>query len=302
MARCIPSIRALSAGELVERLNLVSSSVDRELDAIRTTVSSFVSVSGVADLARVLHQRSLRGEPVAVLDAIGHSRSQGFVVIGTWEIDDSSQTAAAFSELLRAPLQRLGVRTIRLLGCSTATTQRGSNAMRRIAQVTGCTVVGTKRYISQHDYGAHGFASDDVLVDADGVSPISADRVGFSASNALDVALASTELAMGPGLTKERPLLPVNETVANDIMRFVDGSRSWNIPGLLAEPSPIVLWSEHNTIHRIEILLDCHVVRAFTLDQNDDHGRLFRVIDPDGLRAYLAALTPRRSEIPARSS
>jgi hypothetical protein len=103
---------------------------------------------------------------VDVLDMIGHSRSPGFLVVGTWIVDDSPQTAASFSELIRPLLMRLGVRTIRLLGCSTATTERGRSAIRRIALASRCAVLGTKRHISRCDYGREGFAADDALVDA----------------------------------------------------------------------------------------------------------------------------------------
>jgi hypothetical protein len=289
------------AGDDMTRLNVMSGGVDRELDAIRRTMETFETTSGLESLVAVLHDRSVRGDCTELLDAIGHSRSHGFLVLGSWVIDDSPQTAASFGQLLRPSLEQLGVRTIRLLGCSTATTERGRNAMRRIAQATGCEVLGTKRYISQHDYRPSGFVSDDILVGPDGARPPH-DRVGFLASAARTIALATLELTTGPRLTNDQPLLPVNENVARDILGFVDGSRSWVLPGLLAEVAPIVLWSQHNTIHRLEILLDCQVVRAYGVYPDDDHGRLFRVRDPDGLGRYLAALTRPRSETRARSS
>jgi hypothetical protein len=290
------------AGDDMPRLNLVSGCADRELDTIRRTIATFETTSGLESLVAVLHDRSVRGDRTELLDAIGHSRSHGFLVLGSWVIDDSPQTAASFGQLLRPSLEQLGVRTIRLLGCSTATTERGRNAMRRIAQATGCDVLGTKRYISQHDYGASGFVSDDTLIGPDGARPAPNDRIGFLASAAYTIPLATLELTTGPALTNDQPLLPVNEIVAGEILGFVDGSRSWVLPGLLAEVAPIVLWSEHNTIHRLEILLDCQVVRVYGVYPDDDHGRLFRVHDPDGLGRYLAALIRPRSEIRARSS
>jgi hypothetical protein len=172
--------------------------------------------------------------------------------------------------------------------------------MRRIAQATGCDVLGTKRYISQHDYRPSGFVSDDTLIGPDGARPQRDDRVGFLASAARAIPLATLELTTGPTLTNDQPLLPVNETVADEILRFVDGSRSWVLPGLLAEAAPIVLWSQRNTIHRIEILLDCQVVRAYGGYPDDDHGRLFRVRDPESLGRYLAALIRPRNETRSR--
>ena len=284
----------------MSRLNLVSAGADRELDAIRRTIATYECASGLDDVLAVLRDRSGRGERTELVDAIGHSRAHGFLALGTWLIDDSPQTAASFSQLLRPSLIELGVRTIRLLGCSTATTERGWTAMRAITRVTGCDVLGTRRYVSQHDYGPDGFVSDDTLVAAGGSQPRRDDRVGFLASAATAVPLATIELAAGPRLTNDQPLLPVNEAVAGEILQFVDGTRSWVLPGLLAEAAPIVLWSQHNTIHRIEILLDCQVVRAYGTYPDDDHGRLFRVRDPAGLSRYLELLLRPRTETRAR--
>lgn len=152
------------------RLNVVSGGDDREINSIRATVLTFDNVDDLDDLISLLRGHGERGDRVEVLDAIGHSRSHGFLVMGTWVIDDSPQTAATFSELLRPLFQRLGIRTIRLLGCTTAIPERGRNAIRRIAAVTGCRVFGTKRFLSKYDYSPSGFASDDTLVDADGMA------------------------------------------------------------------------------------------------------------------------------------
>jgi len=152
----------------VNRLNLVSGSVDRELGAIRRTIATFEAISALEDVIGVLRAYSERGNDVEIVDAIGHSRRHGFLVLGTWVLDDSPQTAATFSLLLRPSLKRLGVHTIRLLGCSTATTERGCNAMRKIARVTGCEVLGTKRYVSEQDYGDVGLISEHAIVDAEG--------------------------------------------------------------------------------------------------------------------------------------
>lgn len=152
----------------MQRLTVVSVGADRELDAIRQTIDTFENASGLDDVVAILSGHLKRSTRTALLDVIGHSRLDGFLVIGTWVIDDSTQTAATFSEVLRPPLVLLGVRTIRLLGCSTAATERGRNAIRRIAQAVGCEVLGTKHYIGKQDYAPIGFISDDMLVRADG--------------------------------------------------------------------------------------------------------------------------------------
>ena len=143
------------------RLHLVSAELDRELDAIRQTLATFHAVAGIEDVITVLQ----RAEHTELVDLIGHS-SSGFLVLGSWTINDSPQTAASFSQLVRPLLEARGVRTIRLLGCSTAATERGRCALRRIARATRCDVLGTRRYITRRDYVATGFAREDSLVRA----------------------------------------------------------------------------------------------------------------------------------------
>jgi hypothetical protein len=148
----------------VLRLSLVSADVDRELDAIRQTLDAFDEVSGLDDVLAVL-ERHGAAELVDLVDLIGHS-ARGFLALGSWLVDDSPQTAASFVVLVRPLLRRLGVRTIRLLGCSTATTEPGRKALWQIAQATRCDLFGTSRYVSKHDYAATGFAREDCLIRA----------------------------------------------------------------------------------------------------------------------------------------
>ena len=286
----------------MRRLSLISDSADRELDAIRRTVKVFERVASVTDVIGVLQAHAARGTRAEVVDLIGHSRRHGFVMLGAWQLDDSPQIAATFREELRPALSAIGIQRIRLLGCSTAMKERGLAAMRRIEHAAGRPVLGTRRYISQHDYGAEGFISEDTLVALDGRPIVRPDPVGFLASASSPVRLGSLELSAGPRLRNDQPLLPVNEAIAAEILELVDGTRSWVLPGLLAEPALIVLWSQENTIHRLDVLLDGQVARAYGAYPDDDHGRLFRVHDPDELNRYLDAVLHPRSASPARTS
>jgi hypothetical protein len=144
----------------VSRLNLVSDIADRELDAIRQTIEVFERASGLDDVITAIRGHAVADKRVDLVDLIGHSRGDGCLVIGTWAIDDTAQTGASFNLLLRPWLERLGVRTIRLLGCSTGTTMQGRNVMRRIARAARCEVFGTKRHVTTRDYCATGFAND----------------------------------------------------------------------------------------------------------------------------------------------
>lgn len=148
------------------QLNLVSGTADRELHRVREAVATYELVEDLAGLLAILQRHVEQGAHIEVLDVIGHSKTPGFVVIGSWVIDDTPQTVGSFRLLLNPLLGQLGVQTIRLLGCSTAVTPRSRTALRRIAQATGCNVLGTTRYVGRHDYGPTGFISTSALVDS----------------------------------------------------------------------------------------------------------------------------------------
>ena len=154
----------------MSRLNIISEEADRELDLIRKTVDELESAVDLADVLGILQGRASLGARVDVLDLIGHSRSPGFLMIGSWTIDDSPQTAASFSLLLRPLLAELGICTIRFLGCSTAATQPARSAIHRVANAARCTVLGTRRYLSRNDYGPAGFKSTETLIGGDGAA------------------------------------------------------------------------------------------------------------------------------------
>ncbi|MFT3698295.1 MAG: hypothetical protein QM831_34450 [Kofleriaceae bacterium] len=282
------------------RINIISEGADRELDAIRGTVREFAGAADHHDVVAILDCEAARGVRATTLDLIGHSRRDGTLVLGRWSLDDSSQTAATFRTLLRPPLDKIGVGRIRILGCSTAATKTGWAAIHRIASAVGREVFGTKRYVSKIDYGPEGFISDDALAGSVGPQPQRPDPVGFLTNAATPVPIADVDLNAGPRLTTEQPLLPVNEAVAGQILEFVDGTRSWVLPGLLSEAGPIILWTRANMIHRLEILFDHQVVRGYGAYPDDDHGRLYRVRDPHGLSRFIEQLLHPRNETQAR--
>lgn len=149
-------------------LRVVSDVADRELDVIRTIVDGWHTASGLDDVLSIVQACSRSSERPGVLDLMGHSRSPGFVVIGSWIIDDSPQTTASFSLLLRPLLLDAGIGVIRLLACSTAATPRGRDVLRNVGRVTGCEVLGTPRNLHPSDYGRAGLRGDDELVDQHG--------------------------------------------------------------------------------------------------------------------------------------
>jgi hypothetical protein len=155
----------------VTRLTLVSDTTDRELAAVRRTIAAFELVGGEPAVVAALHARAAAAEHYETLDLVGHSGNHGFLRLGDWIVDDSTQTAGSFDMLLRPQLESLGVRTIRLLGCVTAMSPRAWGAITRIGRASRCRVLGTRRYIGNSDYRAEGFISDDALAGIAGARP-----------------------------------------------------------------------------------------------------------------------------------
>jgi hypothetical protein len=164
------------------RLNVISDSEERELDAIRARLETYSSVAHLAYIVDGRRARAAGGETIETVDVIGHS-SQGVLVLGTTPLDDSPVVAIAMTDQLRPLLLELGVRALRLLGCSTATTERGCAALRRISLATRCDVFGTRRSIGRNDYGPSGFISDGALVGARAVAALIRSHSGIRGPN-----------------------------------------------------------------------------------------------------------------------
>src|SRR4051812_18538952 len=155
------------------RLTLISDTTDRELAAIRDAVTTFEPVSGEPSVIATLETYAGSGARADVLDLVGHSGRNGFLRLGNWVLDDYLHTSGSFDVLLRPLLEVIGVRAIRLLGCSTAMSQRGWAAITQIARASHCRVYGTRRFVGLNDYRAEGFISDDALAGTPGATPIS---------------------------------------------------------------------------------------------------------------------------------
>lgn len=148
----------------MRRLNVVSAVTDRELDALRHILVGFETASDLGDLETSLRSHLRAGRCVDQVDLIGHTVHGGLLVLGSWILDDSSRTASCFRYVLRPVLAELGVRTIRLLGCSTAVNPRSRRTIEQIAWASGCVLFGTTQYVSNSDYDGAGFASEHALV------------------------------------------------------------------------------------------------------------------------------------------
>ena len=113
----------------------------------------------LAELRAVLDGLPDGTGPVA-LDLVGHStRPARMLRLDQTVIDMFDAKVDAFFRQLVADrvLARLGVTSLRLLGCSTATLPPGQRTMQRLARVLGVAVYGTTKPIMKSHYTHDGF-------------------------------------------------------------------------------------------------------------------------------------------------
>lgn len=129
------------------------------------------TVQGMIDRCREVHRAGtldelravLEGLPerrAASLDLVGHStRPARLLRLDQTVIDMFDARVAAFFEQLAGDgvLARIGVVSLRLLGCSTASQPPGQRTIQRLARVLGMPVYGTTKPIMKSHYTAEGF-------------------------------------------------------------------------------------------------------------------------------------------------
>jgi hypothetical protein len=129
------------------------------------------TVDGMLERCRHVHRAGsldeLRGvleglpaSPGASLDLVGHStRPARLLRLDQTVIDMFDPTIAAFFAQLAEDrvLARIGVGSLRLLGCATASQPPGQRTIRRLARVLGLPVYGTTKPIMKSHYTADGF-------------------------------------------------------------------------------------------------------------------------------------------------
>lgn len=153
---------------VVSQILLVSDVADRELLQVRNKLgpAPYQVVDGRDSLHALLARMAAHPEPAPAgrrLDLIGHSVAHCFLKLGSWILDAASP--AYFKATLKPHLAALQITQVRLLGCSTATTDVSWGVITSIAAGLGdgVEVFGTRRLIDELDYSDRGFISDDAL-------------------------------------------------------------------------------------------------------------------------------------------
>jgi hypothetical protein len=146
-------------------LSMVSAGADDALDGVARIIVSSLRIGGPEELDAAL-QRMLAAsdrdelhEP-KTLDLIGHTAARTSQLrLGDWVIDTSRPEVAAFFRGLarRGVLARIGIRSVRLLGCGTASTACGRATICALADILRLEVYGTTHLLYDAHYSEHGF-------------------------------------------------------------------------------------------------------------------------------------------------
>ena len=270
------------------RLSLITRDADAVIRNIRDVISQPVMVDGRADVEEVLNRLARANGPCVLktLDLIGHSTpDRSLLVLGDWVLDGTNSTVTAFFRGLADcdVLSRIGVHSIRLLGCDTATSEVGRQTLIKLSDILEIEAFGTTRMIDSGFYDASGFRDDHrhALVSSSDVrrDPIFelVKRGGEPYRSVLDIDfLPSSPLGRQP----PHPRRIADPASARRILALVRRADGAQMPGLVASPScELALPSvKRDWYHRLQIMLDGEFVRVYP-NGEDRPGVLFPVED-----------------------
>lgn len=286
-------------------------------------ISKATGSEGVDGVVKGVLRRS-PGTGFVMLDLIGHASSDGILQLGDWAVQDGQAVATALDKV--PGLKLCG---IRLLGCNTAATETGRDAIRTMAAQFRTCVWGTNGPIGAGHFDADGFADSTILLSDEDLpppapappQPLSTAAISLRRKRwflrfppvtdlTLDGAVGTLRLETLAEATTDRTLArpdlrwPVREVGASDFKLLFDCVEPSlaSAPGLLALPERELV-SQVPAIgaprfRRATMLLGGAFLRVYP--RGRDHGVVVR-IDPahdDAVRAIIArstdALIPRR--------
>jgi len=286
-------------------LTIVSAEPDFDLQHIAQIVVHSVAIAH-REALEVLFSRLLaeveRSAVVApkTLDLIGHTRSSAsLLTLGDWMIDLANPaTITFFRELAdHEVLPRLGVRTLRLLGCNTAGTAQGRATIGKLGELLGLEVCGTNQLLHAGHYDAGGFRDcwSFLLVGTrelrQDTSRCPSKPAGDPYPRVLDLD-ALPAVPLGPHASPY-PRRIASAQAAREILQLVRHREGAPLPGLSIAPTcELALPSATpDAYHVAHILLDGEFLRFYP-DGMATSGIAFPVDDVTALCRIVATLCP----------
>jgi hypothetical protein len=152
-------------------LSVISGEPDAVLAGIAARFARIHRIAALSEVRGLLEQQQGREPRFTTLDLIGHStRGHRYLRIGNTPIDMlEPDVARLFRRLAESQLlPRLGIHTVRLLGCDTAVEIAGQRTMAALARTLDVRVFGTTKSLMKAHYVRSGFdpAFDRLLIEA----------------------------------------------------------------------------------------------------------------------------------------
>ena len=278
----------------MDQLTLISGLFDVELAHVLTRLEQPHLVDERGDVEALFGKLLSASAPTRVqtLDLIGLTTPQGLVQLGSWVIDgERASTLAFFRELAdHEVLVRLGIQSVRLLGCRSATGEAARTTIEALSTILGIEVYGTTSLLHAAHFDARGFRSDErhLLTCASDLRhgvPDEVSPTGDKDSRFFD--LDALPVASHPSASR----VHVPPDALHGIMEVVDRTSGVRMPGLLALPSHVLALPGPTaaSTRLLDVLLDASWVRT-GLDADSSSGVLYQVSNPARLRELLATL------------
>lgn len=245
---------------------------------LRAVLDHVELVDNVAELAAVLH-RIVDSDPAlpTTLDLIGHTTPGSLLMLGDTVLDGGDPAVLAIFGALGSSrvLARLGVTSLRLLGCNTASGDAARATLCALADLLGVEVYGSTSAIFVEHYDRTGFRDDwrFLLVGSTELRP-ERSRTVFGRARAFDVASL-------PAFVPDDAVC-VTCAAAAKLAELVGGDAG---AGMIARIEPdlrLAVPSSAATYHLVEVLLGGAFVRVY-YDGPAEPATVFPVTDPVAL-------------------
>lgn len=268
-------------------LSLISSSLEGEVATIARKIDHKVMVGGREDFERVLCELLASQTEVPAsrsLDLIGHSTGDDSLLrLGSWVVDGRRLVVKAFFRELadHAVFARLGITSVRLLGCETAITSAGRITLRTLAEILGVEVLGSRLMLDASHYAEAGFCAEHALVAARDVNDcMPVYPVAGSVRRTLDI----DALPASPLTARAWTVRVADVPAASSLLRLIRRGDGAQMPGLQAVPdSEVCLPSSTKPgwYAVLQIVQEGSFVRVYP--EPNGPGVVFPVADPEAL-------------------
>lgn len=279
-------------------LSVIGHGPDSEISRIENAIEHKIVVEGRADLEAALGRLLAVDLPPTpkTLDVIAHTTvDKALLLLGDWLLDATSATVTSFFHGLadHEVLSRLGIHSIRLLGCGTADTAHGRWTICKLAEILGVEVYGTTGALFASHFDREGFTDTRryQLVASSQLSSAAVDPRELSRGDRDRRTLIVDNLPVVPIERREAwPIKLADRDEARALLRLIRRDAGVSVPGLRAEPSCELAFpaAEPGGYYVVQVLGSGELVRVHPA--GDANGIVYAVDDPAALMRLVSQL------------